>query len=244
MSNQSFADLGVSRAVIGSLSTQGITHPFAIQRDVIADVLAGRDVLAKSPTGSGKTLAFGIPIVERIEADGPRPSALVLAPTRELATQIVEDIRDIAHARAAAGHGRLRRRRPRQAGQGRGALARARRDPGAARGPARAGRVHARRDHDAGPRRGRPDARHGLPPGGRPDRRRSAPPIARRCSSRRPSTARPAVIAREYTRDAAVHERGPAQRRASADVEHRFVAVEHLAPARGAGRGARAASAS
>src|SRR5262249_10749488 len=63
-------------------------------------VLDGRDVLAKSPTGSGKTLAFGIPLVDRIAADGPRPAALVLAPTRELATQIVDDIRAIAHSRA------------------------------------------------------------------------------------------------------------------------------------------------
>ena len=55
---------------------------------------------AKSPTGSGKTLAFSIPMVDRIEADGPRPAALVLAPTRELASQIVEETRAIAHARA------------------------------------------------------------------------------------------------------------------------------------------------
>ncbi|HEV3054376.1 MAG TPA: DEAD/DEAH box helicase, partial [Solirubrobacteraceae bacterium] len=95
MSKQSFADLGVSRAVVGSLSQQGITHPFAIQSQVIGDVLAGRDVLAKSPTGSGKTLAFGIPLVDRTASDGPRPSALVLAPTRELATQIVDDLRAI-----------------------------------------------------------------------------------------------------------------------------------------------------
>ena len=67
---------------------------------MIGDVLAGRDVLVKSPTGSGKTLAFGIPLVERIKADGARPSALILAPTRELATQITDDIRGIAHARA------------------------------------------------------------------------------------------------------------------------------------------------
>src|SRR5947209_15922131 len=100
MSNQSFADLGVSRAVTSSLAQHGITEPFAIQRDVIADVLSGRDVLAKSPTGSGKTLAFGIPLVERTNADGPRPSALVLAPARERATQIVEDLRGIAHSRA------------------------------------------------------------------------------------------------------------------------------------------------
>ena len=100
MSQQSFADLGVSRAVAGALAERGITEPFAIQQLVIADVLAGRDVLAKSPTGSGKTLAFGVPIADRIEANDRRPAALVLAPTRELASQIVEDIRPLAHARA------------------------------------------------------------------------------------------------------------------------------------------------
>jgi superfamily II DNA/RNA helicase len=100
MSKQSFADLGVSSAVISSLSAAGIAEPFAIQRAVIGDAIAGSDVIAKSPTGSGKTLAFGIPLVERIAADGPRPAALVLAPTRELAIQIVDEIRRIAHARA------------------------------------------------------------------------------------------------------------------------------------------------
>jgi superfamily II DNA/RNA helicase len=100
MSIESFADLGVSDAVTSSLSTAGITRPFAIQRSVIGDAIAGRDVIAKSPTGSGKTLAFGIPLVERINAEDPRPAALVLAPTRELATQIVDEIRGIAHARA------------------------------------------------------------------------------------------------------------------------------------------------
>ena len=67
---------------------------------VIPDVLAGHDVLAQSPTGSGKTLAFGVPLVERLSDSDPRPSALVLAPTRELALQIVEDLRSIAHIRA------------------------------------------------------------------------------------------------------------------------------------------------
>ena len=100
MSQQSFADLGVSRAVAGALAERGITEPFAIQQLVIADILAGHDVLAKSPTGSGKTIAFGAPIADRIEANDRRPAALVLAPTRELASQIVEDIRPLAHARA------------------------------------------------------------------------------------------------------------------------------------------------
>ena len=100
MSSESFADLGVSRAVIDALASAGITAPFAIQRTVIGDAIAGRDVIAKSPTGSGKTLAFGIPLVERVAADARRPAALVLAPTRELATQIVDEIRGIGHARA------------------------------------------------------------------------------------------------------------------------------------------------
>jgi superfamily II DNA/RNA helicase len=97
---QSFAELGVSRAVVDALARERVTDPFAVQRLVIQDVLAGRDVLAKSPTGSGKTLAFGIPLVDRIKSDGPRPAALILAPTRELASQIASDIRGIAHARA------------------------------------------------------------------------------------------------------------------------------------------------
>jgi superfamily II DNA/RNA helicase len=100
MSRQSFADLGVSDTVDRALAKRGFEKPFAIQRLVIGDALAGRDILGKSPTGSGKTLAFGIPLVERIAAEDPRPSALVLAPTRELATQIVDETRSIAHARA------------------------------------------------------------------------------------------------------------------------------------------------
>ncbi len=100
MSQQSFADLGVSRPVVGALAERGITEPFAIQRLVIADVLAGRDVLAKSPTGSGKTIAFGAPIADLVEATDRRPAALILAPTRELASQIVDDLRPLAQARA------------------------------------------------------------------------------------------------------------------------------------------------
>src|SRR5579872_3285596 len=100
MSTPSFAELGVSSVVHDALTRRGITEPFPVQELVIGDVLAGRDVLVKSPTGSGKTLAFGIPIVDRLEAAGPRPVALVLAPTRELATQIADELQAIAHARA------------------------------------------------------------------------------------------------------------------------------------------------
>src|SRR3712207_4177250 len=99
MSTQFFSDLGVSRPVVRVLEDRGFTEPFAIQRLVIADVLAGRDVLAKSPTGSGKTLAFGVPVIDRIAADAKRPAALILAPTRELAGQIVDELRPLARAR-------------------------------------------------------------------------------------------------------------------------------------------------
>ncbi len=97
--SQSFADLGASRQVVKALAQRGISKPFAVQEMVIAEVLAGHDVLVQSPTGSGKTLAFGIPIVDRIESGARRPSALVLAPTRELAGQIVDELADITAAR-------------------------------------------------------------------------------------------------------------------------------------------------
>ena len=100
MSSESFADLGVSRPVVAALAKQGIKEPFAVQRLAIADVLAGRDVLVQSPTGSGKTLAFGLPVIDRVEAQSRRPSALVLAPTRELAEQIVEQLAPLARSRA------------------------------------------------------------------------------------------------------------------------------------------------
>jgi ATP-dependent RNA helicase RhlE len=100
MSSQSFADLGASSAVAKALGARGFTTPFPVQSLVLPDALAGRDVLVKSPTGSGKTLAFAIPLAELLEADGPRPSALVLAPTRELVSQIVEEMLPIAHSRA------------------------------------------------------------------------------------------------------------------------------------------------
>src|SRR5664280_2793069 len=100
MKHQSFADLGVSEVVVTELASMGIEKPFAVQSMVIPDVLAGHDVLAQSPTGSGKTLAFGVGLVERLKDSDARPSALVLAPTRELALQIVEELRPIAHARA------------------------------------------------------------------------------------------------------------------------------------------------
>ena len=99
MTDRSFSDLGVSRAVVDTLSRRGIAAPFPIQTLVMEDAIAGSDVLAKSKTGSGKTLAFAIPIVERLKPHGPTPSALVLVPTRELAQQVADEFADVAKAK-------------------------------------------------------------------------------------------------------------------------------------------------
>lgn len=90
---QTFADLGVPAAIADALASKGITTPFPIQRLTLPDALAGRDVTGKAQTGSGKTLAFGIPTLVRADRGTPRcPSALVLAPTRELAVQIADEL--------------------------------------------------------------------------------------------------------------------------------------------------------
>ena len=85
--------------MVQTLAKRNIHSPFAIQSLVLEDALAGTDVLAASPTGSGKTLAFGLPVVERTPAGDNRPGALVLVPTRELASQVVEDLRPHAAAK-------------------------------------------------------------------------------------------------------------------------------------------------
>ena len=105
---KSFRQLGVADAVVEALSRRGVESPFAIQTLVIPDGLNGQDLLAKSPTGSGKTLAFAIPIVQRLNAAEAKPSALILVPTRELATQVAEEFAPLAKAqglRVAAVYG-------------------------------------------------------------------------------------------------------------------------------------------
>ena len=98
---QSFADLGVDERLIRSLAAREILTPFPIQEKTLPDTLAGRDVLGRGKTGSGKTLAFSIPLVTRLAARqrGSQPTGLVLAPTRELATQIAATLAPLAAAR-------------------------------------------------------------------------------------------------------------------------------------------------
>ncbi|HEU5254282.1 MAG TPA: DEAD/DEAH box helicase [Solirubrobacterales bacterium] len=85
--------------MIRALARRDITKPFPVQQLVVRDALAGHDLLVQSPTGSGKTLAFGIPMLERLSPEDGRGTALVLAPTRELAGQIVDELRPLAAAR-------------------------------------------------------------------------------------------------------------------------------------------------
>lgn len=98
----SFTDLGVPAALTAALTAQGITAPFPIQTATLPDSLAGRDVLGRGRTGSGKTLAFALPLVVRLAATAGkgkaprRPRALVLAPTRELASQIDATVAPLA----------------------------------------------------------------------------------------------------------------------------------------------------
>ncbi|MFY1621462.1 DEAD/DEAH box helicase [Micromonospora sp. WMMD736] len=99
--DKTFADLGVRAPLVDALTAGGITQPFPIQLATLPDSLAGRDVLGRGKTGSGKTLAFSIPLVSRLadaRRNPSRPSGLVLAPTRELATQITATLAPLATA--------------------------------------------------------------------------------------------------------------------------------------------------
>ncbi len=85
--------------MVEALRARSITQPFPVQEMVVRDALDGRDLLVQSPTGSGKTLAFGVPLVDLIRPQDKGPQALVLAPTRELASQIVAELATLAKAR-------------------------------------------------------------------------------------------------------------------------------------------------
>jgi superfamily II DNA/RNA helicase len=226
MSQQSFADLGVSRAVTRVLQERGIHTPFPIQDLVIGDVLAGRDVLAKSPTGSGKTLAFGVPMIDRIAPDAQRPAALVLAPTRELAGQIVDALRPLAGARnlsVSAVYGGVGFEKQ---------IREARRAHILVATPGRLEDLLHRRAFTLKHVRTLvlDEADRMLDMGFRPAVER----IVAQCPTTRQTLFFSATldgeaghISRAYTRDAVRREHTPPKTQA-ADIEHRFVAVEHV----------------
>ena len=94
-SNITFRDLGLSDAMLKALEAKGYGWPTTIQAESIPHFMQWRDVIAKAPTGTGKTFAFGIPMIEHIDANSDAVQGLILAPTRELAIQIGDELRGL-----------------------------------------------------------------------------------------------------------------------------------------------------
>jgi ATP-dependent RNA helicase DeaD len=94
-----FDSLGLSVPVLNAVREMGFVTATPIQAQAIPAALAGSDVIGQAHTGSGKTAAFGIPMVERLDPDGPGVQALVLCPTRELAVQVQEELTELGKHR-------------------------------------------------------------------------------------------------------------------------------------------------
>ena len=94
-SNITFQDLGLSEAMLKALEKKGYGWPTTIQAEAIPQFMQWKDVIAKAPTGTGKTFAFGIPMIEHIDAESEAVQGLILAPTRELAIQIGDELRGL-----------------------------------------------------------------------------------------------------------------------------------------------------
>ena len=90
-----FKDLGLSDKMLMALEKKGYGYPTTIQQQAIPEFLQWKDVIAKAPTGTGKTFAFGIPMIEHIDAECEAVQGLILAPTRELAIQIGDELRSL-----------------------------------------------------------------------------------------------------------------------------------------------------
>ena len=90
-----FADLGLSEAMLKALEKKGYGWPTTIQAQAIPEFMQWKDVIAKAPTGTGKTFAFGIPMIEHVDPACPDVQGLILAPTRELAIQICDELRGL-----------------------------------------------------------------------------------------------------------------------------------------------------
>ena len=92
--SESFSDLGIAEDLVAALVRSDIDAPFPIQVLAIPDALTGADITGKAKTGSGKTLAFGLPMVQMLAAPDKRGArGLVLVPTRELASQVTEQLK-------------------------------------------------------------------------------------------------------------------------------------------------------
>src|SRR4249920_2724342 len=96
---RSFSALSLSPATLGSLEAKGYESPTPVQEETIPKALAGKDLVVQSRTGTGKTAAFGIPIVEKVDVAKDAVQAVVLAPTRELAIQVAQEIAELGKGR-------------------------------------------------------------------------------------------------------------------------------------------------
>ncbi len=90
-----FRQLGVAEHILAALEKKGFTHPTRVQRESIPPLQQWKDVMVKAPTGTGKTFAFGIPMIEHINQEQEAVQGLILAPTRELALQIGDELRGL-----------------------------------------------------------------------------------------------------------------------------------------------------
>ncbi len=90
-----FKDLGLSQQMLSALEKKGYGYPTTIQKLAIPEFLQWKDVIAKAPTGTGKTFAFGIPMIEHVDPSCEQIQGLILAPTRELAIQIGDELRSL-----------------------------------------------------------------------------------------------------------------------------------------------------
>ena len=92
-----YSELQCSEAIHKAVERMGFAEMTEIQEKTIPLMLAGHDVIAKAPTGTGKTCAFGIPVVEHIQPENKYPQAVIMAPTRELAQQIAEELTNLTY---------------------------------------------------------------------------------------------------------------------------------------------------
>ncbi|HRW00116.1 MAG TPA: DEAD/DEAH box helicase, partial [Aminobacteriaceae bacterium] len=91
-----YDSLGLSEPIMKALAKKGYEIATPVQGGAIPFLMDRKDVIAKAPTGTGKTYAFGIPIIEHLRLEDEYVQALILAPTRELAIQIGEELRDLS----------------------------------------------------------------------------------------------------------------------------------------------------
>ena len=209
------------------LDELGIAEPFPVQAATLPDALAGRDVCGKAPTGSGKTIAFGLPLLARVEKAAPRrPKALVLVPTRELASQVQDQLEALCWGTKTevlavyGGAGMERQMKALASGVEVVVATPGRLKDLLERGSLRLDDVRHRRH-----RRGGPHGRHGLPPRGpapaRPAPARPPDDALLGHARRRRRRARSATTRRtpSTTRPISMEKQG--------EVTHRFWAVSH-----------------